>query len=62
MQATHRIRRCSGNKSAWLLVALDCAGRELDSYGSHTTALSLDALLAKAPAGATVVYEPEAAQ
>ena len=40
---THRIRRCSGNKKAWLLVALDDNGREIDM--ACTTAMSLDDLL-----------------
>jgi len=42
---THRIRRCDGNRDAWLLVALDDAGNEMQSHGSYTTALSIDALL-----------------
>lgn len=42
---THRIRRCNGNKNAWLLVCLDDNGREMQSHGSYTTALSIDSLL-----------------
>lgn len=42
---THRIRRCNGNKAAWMLVALRDDGSEIDSYGGYTTALSIDALL-----------------
>lgn len=41
----YRIRRCNGNKQAWLLVALRSDGAESDSFGSYTTAMSLDALL-----------------
>jgi hypothetical protein len=42
---THRIRRCNGNKAAWMLVALRDDGTEIDSHGGYTTALSIDALL-----------------
>ncbi len=41
---TYRIRRCNGNKAAWLLVRL-VDGMELDSFGSYTTSMSLDGLL-----------------
>lgn len=42
---THRIRRCDGNRDAWLLVALRDDGTEMQSVGSYRTAMSLDALL-----------------
>jgi hypothetical protein len=42
---THRIRRCDGNRDAWLLVVLDDNGREIESHGGYTTALSIDSLL-----------------
>lgn len=42
---THRIRRCEGNKAAWLLVALDDSGNERTSYGTYTTAMTIDDLL-----------------
>lgn len=42
---THRIRRCNGNKDAWLLVALDDNGNEKESYGSYKTGLTIDSLL-----------------
>ena len=42
---THRIRRCDGNKDAWLLVCLNDDGEEMTSFGSYTTAMSIDALL-----------------
>lgn len=45
-QYTHRIRRCKGNKDAWLLVALDDNGNELESYVSYKTGLTIDSLLA----------------
>lgn len=48
MSAAYRIRRCDGNRAAWLLVRLDHAGEELTSFGAYTTALSLDSLLAHA--------------
>lgn len=40
-----RIRRCDGNKAAWLLVAINNDGTEADSFGSYTTAMSIDGLL-----------------
>jgi len=43
-----RIRHCSGNRDAWLLVKLNRDGTESDSFGSYTTAMSLDALLRNA--------------
>lgn len=48
MSYTHRIRRCNGNRKAWLLVALRDDGTEIESYGGQTTAMSLDTLLAHA--------------
>ena len=45
MRYTHRIRRCEGNKKAWLLIALNERGEEIDSYHAYTTAMTLDALL-----------------
>ena len=45
MHYTHRIRHCDGNKKAWLLVALDDKGEEMTSYGSYTTAMTIDELL-----------------
>ncbi len=44
----YRIRRCSGNTDAWLLVCLNSSGQESQSYGSYTTSMSLDSLLANA--------------
>ncbi len=44
---TFRIRHCDGNKAAWLLVCL-VDGEELSSWGSATTSLTLDGLLANA--------------
>jgi hypothetical protein len=41
----YRIRRYSGNKQAWLLVVLRADGAEAETFGSYTTALSIDALL-----------------
>lgn len=41
---TLRIRRCNGNKAAWLLVRLK-DGVEYDSFGTYTTAMSIDGLL-----------------
>lgn len=40
-----RIRRCEGNKAAWCLLRLNADGTESASYGSYTTAMSLDNLL-----------------
>ena len=45
MTKQYRIRRCTGNKGCWTLVALDAAGNEMTSYGSYTTSHSLDLLL-----------------
>ena len=42
-----RIRPCSGNRDAWLLVAIH-NGKESDCCASYTTALSLDSLLERA--------------
>ena len=42
---THRIRRCNGNREAWLLVVLRDDGSELESFGSYTTGMSIDSLL-----------------
>lgn len=42
---THRIRRCDGNRDAWLLVALDDDGNESQAFGSYKTAMSIDDLL-----------------
>lgn len=43
--ATHRIRRCAGNRKAWCLVALRDDGTELDTFGGFTTAMTIDDLL-----------------
>jgi hypothetical protein len=43
-----RIRRCNGNRQAWLPCRLDRDGTEYTNHGSITTAMSLDALLARA--------------
>lgn len=48
MAAHYRIRRCTGNRDAWILCRLRDDGSESNSYGSYTTAVSLDALLAHA--------------
>lgn len=40
-----RIRRCNGNRAAWILMRLNDKGQESDIFGSYTTALSLDSLL-----------------
>lgn len=45
-----RIRRCNGNKNAWLLCFLRDDGTESDSYGSFTTSYSVDSLLRDSPA------------
>lgn len=66
---THRIRRCSGNTDAWLLICLDDDGNERNSFGSYTTAMSIDTLLRHSggllPTSEDVVqilyYAPEAA-
>jgi hypothetical protein len=42
---THRIRRCHGNKDAWILVCLNDDGEEMEPFGSYTTALTIDDLL-----------------
>lgn len=42
---THRIRRCDGNRKAWLLVALREDGSEMLTHGAYTTAMSIDSLL-----------------
>lgn len=42
---THRIRRCNGDRNAWLLVKLRPDGSEIDSYGGYETAMSIDDLL-----------------
>lgn len=42
----YRIRRCDGNKAAWLLIMLRPDGTEMDSHGAYRTAMSLDSLLA----------------
>lgn len=47
---THRIRRCSGNRKAWLLATLRPDGTELDSYGSYWTAYEVDHLMIRAAA------------
>lgn len=44
----YRIRPCNGNRQAWLLVRIDKNGKESQSFGSYTTAMSLDHLLAHA--------------
>ena len=40
-----RIRRCTGNREAWLLAALNPDGSESQAYCSYVTAHSLDALI-----------------
>ena len=40
-----RIRRCGGNRSAWLLVMLAADGSEYGCFGCYTTSYSLDLLL-----------------
>ena len=42
MKYTHRIRRCTGNRKAWLLTTLRDDGAESDYF---TTALTIDDLL-----------------
>lgn len=44
MKFTHRVRRCNGNRAAWLLVALRDDGSEIESYGGSVTSMSLDGL------------------
>lgn len=43
--AQYRIRRCEGNRDAWMIAALRPDGTEIDSYGGWTTSYSVDALL-----------------
>lgn len=40
-----RIRRCNGNRAAWILMRLNDKDEEVYSFGSCTVALSLDSLL-----------------
>lgn len=40
-----RIRRCNGNRAAWMLVILRDDGTERDSFGSYHTSMSIDGLL-----------------
>lgn len=40
-----RIHHCEGNRNAWLLARIRRDGSDSDSFGSYTTALSLDSLL-----------------
>lgn len=42
---THRIRRCRGNRDAFLLVAINDNGGEDMTHGAYRTALSIDHLL-----------------
>lgn len=42
--ARFRIRRCNGNREAWILVTIRDDGKESDVYGSFITALSIDGL------------------
>ena len=44
----YRIRRCKGNKKAWLLCLLRDDGTEAENYGGYTTDLNLDRLLESA--------------
>ncbi|RWC91668.1 MAG: hypothetical protein EOS72_03160 [Mesorhizobium sp.] len=46
--ARYRIRRCNGNRNAWGLYSLREDGTERESFGSYTTAMSIDSLLANA--------------
>lgn len=43
-----RIRRCTGNRNAWTLIVLRADGTEANSFGSYTTSMSIDGLLAGA--------------
>lgn len=45
MKPKYRIRRCEGNRDAWMLVALRDDGTEIDSFGGWTTSYSVDSLL-----------------
>ena len=58
-QRTLRIRRCDGNKAAWLLVAIRADGSESDSFGSYATAMSIDGLLKSPHAKHLLVDNPK---
>lgn len=40
-----RIRRCNGNRAAWLMCRVNRDGSEAGGFGSYATAMSVDALL-----------------
>lgn len=42
---SYRIRRCNGNKRAWLLIHLRKDGTEIESHGGSKTSVSIDSLL-----------------
>lgn len=47
---THRIRRCSGYRKAWLLISIRPDGTEIDVGGCYWTALDVDHLMIRAAA------------
>ena len=47
-QPTLRVRRCRGNRNAWILTRLRPDGSEVESNGASVTAMSIDALLRNA--------------
>jgi hypothetical protein len=63
-QRSYRIRRCDGNRAAWLFNILRQDGSESDSYGSYTTGHSLESLIARVkmydmvPCICEIVYVP----
>lgn len=54
----YRIRRCNGNRDAWMIAALREDGSEIDSYGGWTTAYSIDALVKGTPGNSHLVPKP----
>jgi hypothetical protein len=41
----YRIRRCNGNRDAWILLALSADGSEPEAAFSYKTAMTIDRLL-----------------
>lgn len=54
----YRIRRCNGNRDAWMIARLREDGTEIESYGGWTTSYSIDSLLKGTPGNDHLVPKP----
>lgn len=46
-KAKYRIRRCTGNRLAWIMLTLRDDGTELYVFGSYWTSMTIDGLFVR---------------